>query len=283
MAKKVTDKSLKEKKEVAEKKEAVEKKEAIEIADDEGAAAADSAHDDKAQDVELIKKMIAEYIGDDGDVKSEEMDEADMESKEKLMAEMESLAKEAYEAHMEMGCEKEEAMEKAKDAVKLAHHMAKKAEAAPADDGKDKEPDADADDKKADAEEACEKKESDDKDEDDKKQESDRVKSLEKQLLEAKGVIAKIKAKEAKVEVERYVDTKLSESKLSKQYTKSFLEAAGEIKSKEDFDSKWKIFTAAQKDQVVVDYGLLMEKAVSVDALETKSTGKSLDFSNVAE
>ena len=105
--KEAAEKEAKEKKEAAEGKEALEGLEAEAGAE---AGADDGEHDDAAADKELIKKMIAEYIGDG---KDGEMDESEA-------MEMEALAKEAYEAHKEMGASEKEAYERAGHALKLA-------------------------------------------------------------------------------------------------------------------------------------------------------------------
>lgn len=74
---------------------------------------ADAPHGDEAQDMELIKKMLKDYLGDE-----------DSENAEACEA-----AKKAYEAYKEMGKESEEAMKCAGEAMKLAKHMAAKKEA----------------------------------------------------------------------------------------------------------------------------------------------------------
>jgi hypothetical protein len=67
---------------------------------------------DEQQDVELIKKMIAQYMGDESDASDEEC----------------GVVKEAYEAYKEMGDEEEEAGKKAVGHLKLAKHLAAKKE-----------------------------------------------------------------------------------------------------------------------------------------------------------
>lgn len=83
-----------------------------------------------------------------------------------------------------------------------------------------------------------------------------------------------------KTELEKYVDQKLKESKLPNAVTKAFREAAGEIKSQADFDSKFKIFTAAQVPQAEGLSFAFVEKAASV---ETSGNDSALDFSVCAE
>lgn len=284
--KEVAEKEAKEKKEAAEKaakekaeKEAKEKKEAAAVeGDDDEAGGDDGEHDDAAADKELIKKMIAEYVGDGKDGGA--MDESEA-------MEMESLAKEAYEAHKEMGASEKEAYERAGHALKLAKHMAcKQSEADATKEAAEKESKEAADKEAMESDDEGADKAADEKDAkaDDKKKESDRVKSLEKKLLETQGKLAALSATLSKDAVAKYVDTKLAESKQPRQVTKQFLEAAGEIKSKVEFDSKWKMFQEGLKNsRVELDWGILQEKATSVDASTKTTTGKGLDFSAVAE
>ncbi len=75
-----------------------------------------------------------------------------------------------------------------------------------------------------------------------------------------------------------YVDKKLKESKLSRSVTKKFREAAGDIRSKGDFDSKFKVFVEAHNMayEAMGETSPLLEKqnAVGGDA------GSSFDFSD---
>lgn len=287
--KEVAEKEAKEKKEAAEKaakekaeKEAKEKKEAAAVeGEDDEAGSDDGEHDDAAADKELIKKMIAEYVGDGKDGAA--MDESEA-------MEMESLAKEAYEAHKEMGASEKEAYERAGHALKLAKHMAcKQSEADASKEAKeaaDKEAKeaADKEAMESDDEKAADDKEDKDAKKDESKKESSRIAALEKKLLETQGKLAAVSATVSKDAVSKYVDTKLAESKQPRLVTNQFREAAGEIKSKSDFDSKWKIFQEGLKNsRVELDWGILQEKATSVDAGEKTTTGKGLDFSKVAE
>lgn len=251
-------------------KEAAEaaEKEAKDAADGEGAADDGEGHDDADKDKELIKKMLDEYAG--------KMEEGEAEA-------MESLAKEAYEAHKEMGGSEKEAYERAGHAIKLAKHMASKQAAS----------EAAAKEAKEAAEKEAKEKECADADKAAKESartktktgSDDRVKELESKLLEATGKIAKLEAQASKSEVEKYVDTKLAESKQPRSVTKRFLEAAGEIKSKADFDAKWKLFSEGIKDvRGEVDYGVLMEKAAAHDVSDdTAAENDEVDFSDCAE
>lgn len=235
-------------------------------------------HPDASKDVELIKKIIAQHLGDKVKGASPE----DMEA-------LEGLAKEAYEAHKEMGKEDGDAEKAAGQAVELAHHMHSKkkekkdgaADGGGADSGGAAEADVEAKEDDA-AKEPVEEKECD-KESDDKK-ESNREKELEKKLLEAEGRLAALEAKDKKAELQRHVDAKLKESGQPSSITKRFREAAGDFKSKEDFDSKWKIFSAGVKDAPrTLDFGLLMEKAMPTEEGVRAKSESGFDFSMCAE
>jgi len=67
-------------------------------------------HDDEDQDIALIKKLLSDYVGGDGEPSEEET----------------SMAKEAYASAKEMGMEGEEALKCAGYSMKMAKHMASK-------------------------------------------------------------------------------------------------------------------------------------------------------------
>lgn len=205
-------------------------------------------HKDEAQDIELIKQMLDEYVGK-GDHAEETMKQA----------------KEAYEAACAEGLPKEEAMKCAGSALKMAAIMKKKAEAAKADgkDGADQKDDG----KKSDEGD-------DDGDEDDKKESDKKVESV---VIGLKAENAALKEKLAGIEVEKYIDSKLAESKLTRENTKKFREAAGEIKNKKDFDTKFKVWiTAKEATHGEVDSSLW-------EMPEKSSTGKSSEALNFAD
>ena len=220
-------------------------------------------HDDAAQDVELIKKMLDEYLGKEEGASEEEV------------AEMEKMAKEAFEGYKEMGYSEDEAMKAAGHAMKLSKHMAakmsKKAEA----DGEAKEEES----KKMHQEE-CDEEKHEEKKEAAMKQE-EKAKKMEAEIIALKGKLALLETNAKKTEIAKYVDQKLSESKMAKSFTKKFLEAAGEIKSKEDFETKWKLFTGGREHQMVDLNFAFTEKATTV---ESNNDGRSkLDFSACAD
>lgn len=242
-------------------------------------------HPDVAQDIELIKKLLDEYIGQES-----EMEKGEAETLKKL-------AKEAYEAYKEMGYSEEEAKTHAGHALKLAKHMAQKqseqeSEDETEDETETKQADDSADDapKHDDKADAKGDDESEEEEEDESESESEtetkesaKVKELEKKLLEAKAELAALKVDKAQSEVEKYVETKLAESKYPRAITKAFRETAGKIKSKEDFDAKWAIFSAGyERNRVKLDFGtVLTEKAAATDSMKPKT--KKLDFSGCAE
>lgn len=239
--------------------------------------------------------MVSEILGKDHD----DEDEAD---------ECGKLAHEAYQAHKEMGEKHEAAMEKAGDAVKLARHMASKQAEAEAEaneseaEGEDnpppkkkpvaKKPAPKADDDKSDddggdddedADEAEAEAESESESEN---KESKKVKALRKKLLEAEGQNAVLKTKLTESEINGYIDAQLKKSGLPVAITKRFREAAGKMKSKADFDAKWKMFREGAKDiKSDVDWAVVAEKSTSFDASDERESRETetLNFSECAE
>lgn len=227
-------------------------------------------HSDKEQDIELIKKMIAQHLGD----KVKDASPEEMEA-------LESLGKEAYQAHKEMGSKEDEAMQHAGNALKLAHHMSQKSKTKEGSDmGKDKKKDPAVDDKSpvVEAEAAAVVTETENK-------ESNREVELEKKLLEAEGRIAALEAKEHKDELSRHVDKVLKESKLPSSVTKKFREAAGDFKTAPEFDGKWKLFLAGVHDsRSAMDFSLMAEKAATTETGDrADEQGTGLDFSQCAD
>lgn len=215
--------------------------------EDEGGA---DDHDDKNQDVALIKKMIADSLGDGAKSLSKKQTEA-----------MIKFGKQAYQAYQDMGESEDEAYKCAGKAMKLAHHMSSKQEEdetesededvvppkkkgkgkpAPKDDG-----DGDDDDDGASSSESEDESET----ESEGKKESKVVNKLRKELLEAEGRIAALEAKDRKVELNRYIEAAFKKSGQPVSVTKRFREAAGKLKSKFEFDAKWKIFLEGAKDR----------------------------------
>lgn len=237
-------------------------------------AVGDPAHADEEQDIALIKKLIAEHLGDD----HEEMGEAESKT-------YHELAKEAYEGFKQMGYSEEEAQAAAGHALKLAKHMAAKqseseAESHEGDDAPKKDDKAAAD---KDAGDDADATESEADESESKESMKKTIKSLEQKLLESQGALAALKLTLSKGDVERYVETKLAESKKPKALTKAFREAAGKITSREDFDKKWTLFCEGiANSRVAVDFGsMFVEKGPASE--DGKAGGVSLDFSGCAD
>lgn len=281
-----------QKKKSAVKAKESEKENKLACSEDEGKQSENEdggeGHDDAAQDVKLIKKMVGEYLGDGAkDMSSEEMEA------------LHDLGKEAYMAHKEMGAKEDEAYQHAGNALKLAHHMSKKkSEKHESEDGEgdvppkkkldpkaDKKPapkDVPDDDEDGAAGEA-ESEESENHEDESESMESNRVTEYKKKLLKAEGRIAALEAKTKREELNQTIDKTLKESGQPNSVTKSFREAAGEIKSKAEFESLWKIFLEGAKNvRTHVDFGVLMEKSFSREDGGKKSSN-SLDFSKCAE
>ncbi|OPZ24627.1 MAG: hypothetical protein BWZ03_00102 [bacterium ADurb.BinA186] len=222
-----------EKKE-ADKKEASpmdEKKEA------DGDAAPD--HSDVAADKALILDMLKK-LGLIGDGVSEEAAYCQ--------------TKEAIEAACSEGASKEEAMEMAGKAMKMAkimHAQKQKKEAAKVEEAK---------------------KESDDKDADDKKEEKKKEETKESEILKLKGENAKLKESIGKIEMEKHLDKILRESGFKMEVTKAFRKAIGEPKSIKDIDEKFKVFSLGVRESVSSEadgyefLGMSPEKSVMVES-----------------
>lgn len=244
----------------------------------------DDDHADAQQDVKLIKKMIAQYLGDGAGDLSKDESEA-----------LHALGHEAYQAHKEMGKEDEAAFKHAGEAVALANHMTKKAAKQSKHESEDEDGDTPPPKKKSmpppkkKAPPSDDSGSDDDDDDDDssaesEKKESTRVKTLKKRLLETEGRLVALEAKSKRVEVDGYVDRKLKESKQPRFITRRFKEAAGKITSKSDFDTKWKIFLeGVQNTRPEVNYGLMLEKAAASEDGSRSDSKKAFDFSGCAE
>ncbi len=186
------------------KKENEEKKEAVGAQDQEK-----PAHDDAAQDVELIKGMLKKHLGDDAAENEEAMKQAD----------------EAYKAACESGMESEEALETVGKALKMSSIMKAKKEKQEAEEAAKKESE-----EKCEAEEGEEKKES-------------------AKVLKLTAENSALKERLAKIDLEKYIDKKLAESKLPMSVTKAFKEAAGDIRNEKQFDRDFALFVKARENQ----------------------------------
>jgi hypothetical protein len=242
---------------------AEEKKEAA-PADAEGAP---EKHEDVEQDIALIKQLLDEYLG------KESYGEADV-----------AACQGAMQAAMEMGGHtKEEAMKMAAQAMKMAGYM-QKAEA--------KKTESKAEEKPAAEEPKAEEKpveetakESDDEDEEEEAKEAavtesdKRVKELEAKLAEQAGVIATLKESTKKIDLEKHLDGVCQKSGLPREATKLFRESLGEIKTKEQIDSAWKLFEGGYKSrrggEVTVDMSDVFVQPEKAAPIKSESVGFS--------
>lgn len=188
---------------------------------------AQDTHADEQQDIELIKAMIAKYLGDEETTDDEK-----------------SLVKEAYEACKEMGMGDDEAGEKAVHQLKLAKHLASKQEKPEGDETEVEEGDDQKDPSQlaAESEEAekVEESEEEKKDEEEKVQESAKV-------IQLQGKIAKLEQEISNYKNAEKLETLLKESKLPMSVTKKFREAVVGMKSVKEIENAWKLFEAGYK------------------------------------
>lgn len=195
-------------------------------------------HADAQQDMSLFKQMIQQYLGDSAD--SEDPETAQM-------------AQDAYEAHKEAGMEHKEAYEGAGNHLKMAMAIGKKMQ--------QKQSEKEAHEAAAESEES-EESHSEAGDVGAGPEMSKKGKGLpsapglpsgsgaakesaasyKAKLIQALGECARLRESLKKYELKGYLDKKLSESKRSVQVTKTFREALGMPKSKEQIDHAYKLF-----------------------------------------
>lgn len=181
-------------------------------------------HDDEMQDVELIKKMLKKYLGDETDATVEEC----------------NVAKEAQKAFGEMGYSEEEAEKAAVHALKLSKHMASKKENEEA---------------KKENEEVKKVEESKEVEESAslpiQKKESAKEVELQKEILKLRGQLASFTESEKKLELAKYLDKKCADSKLPSSITKGIKESIKSAKTKESVDELFNIFMEGYKSRKV--------------------------------
>lgn len=163
--------------------------------------------DDATQDAELLKKLHSKLGGDQG------MDEASAE-----------MAKEALAMAKGKGLQGEEALKCAEYGMHMMKHMTAK--------------------KESDMKQAEEAKKEAEKKDCTKEAE---VNKESASILELKGENAKLKEELHKIEVEKYLDKKLKESKLPMSVTKDFRESLGAVKSDKDIDRAFDLFMKGYK------------------------------------
>lgn len=182
----------------------------------------DKPHDDEAQDKVLIADMIKKHMGD------KEVSEADMGG-----------ISENVEAYKETGMEADEAVKHAcseykKEAIKKEKHEASA-------------PPKDEEEEKMENQEAGEKPPVEEKKKEAEMKTDSNLKEAEAIKLTARVAVLESELKKARLE--KYVDQKLEESKISRQASKKFLERCkGEFANEKDFDLKLSIYLEALKE-----------------------------------
>jgi hypothetical protein len=193
-------------------------------------------HEDEDQDKALIAKMIHQYLGDDAD--SED-------------AETHEMAKHAYEAHKEAGMEGQEAYEAAGHHLKMSMVIGKKMH--------QKQSESEAHESEAESHEAGDVGAGPEMSKKGKGLPSshgmpptsgtshagpakESTGNYKAKFIQALGEVARLKEALKKYELASYLDKKLSESKRAVSITKTFREALGAPKSKEQIDHAYKLF-----------------------------------------
>lgn len=241
-------KSMDSKEKEMEKKETDQKEATVPPVQD-GEASADGEHDDAAADIELIKKMIGKYMGDD---------------KSEVSPEESAMVKEAYEACKEMGCKEDEAEEKAVHQLKLSKHMASKKEAMA---------------KEAAEEKPADEKPSDEKPEDDSKKSSDESNKVKESNVSLKAENAALKQKLGQYDLQNQIDKICKESGLKTEVTKKFREAVVGAKSAMEIKSTWTTFKKAYdaiNEEVVIHN---FSESIAINGEKSFSTN-TVDFAD---
>lgn len=260
------------KKKNAKAKESDAGKEAAQEQEQQQAA----GHDDAAQDVALIKQMIAKHLGD-GEISDEEA----------------GIVKEAYEAHKEMGDSDEDSEKKACEYLKASKHMASKREAAKGDEQKDGNASEEAakESSEADAKESgvTEAKETAVTEsakpvetEGEEKSETDLLKEENAKL---KGELASFKESQKKAGLTAHIEKLCKESKLSNSVTSEFKKLVEKSKSVDEVNTAWKLFESGYRSRNAgqaegLDFGAMVIGAEKSVALTESEGGVSLDLTN---
>ena len=194
---------------------------------EDGAPAGDATHQDKDQDVELIKSLLKQYVG--GEDHSDEEVEA---------------MKQALGHAKEMGMEGEEAEKAAGYSMKMAKHVAsKQAEAEP------EEGEAEENEESEDAAPAGGKGGPSGGDTDqpagDAGKPGAKMKQESAKILKLEARNAAIEAKLAALELEKHIDKTVRESGLPKHAQKKLRECLVKSKSEKEVDEKLAIFKEA--------------------------------------
>lgn len=180
----------------------------------DGTAGNKPAHDDAAQDKELIKSMIAKHLGDGAD-------DGTMET-----------AVAMHQAYSEMGYDKDKACEYAAHSAKMAGHVAKKKQ--------------ETESESAESEETTESEET--------KEESLAIADEKKESNKPNEEVTKLLAKNAALtsriddlERDRALERSLAESDLPESAQKLFRESVEKVKSGEEIKKQFKLFSEAFK------------------------------------
>lgn len=233
-----------------EKKEAVDQEE-IPSSDD----TMDVGHDDAAQDMELIKKMIAKYLSADEMANEEEC----------------GMVKQAYEACKEMGMDENEAAKHAVTQLRMAKHMASKQMQA-----------VDVDAKKgvvggSPEEDAAPMMQA----------EAEMEAHKESAVVTLTAKVAKLEQELKSYKTREHLDKILEASKLPKQATNKFRDLVKDAKTTTEIDKLFKVYEAAFKDSKPAVGKALNLDGVLIQAEKTATTttktegGKALNLDGV--
>jgi hypothetical protein len=213
------------------------------------------AHDDQAQDIELIKNMLKKYLGDSvDDAQSEEAKK--ISGHYKQMGHTEEEAAELAGKHLMVSkaMKSDEAPKAGEEKPAVANE--EEGQKVPTDPKEGEEPKLDGD-KKEGEENFDNKKDISEGEESEegkppfmKKKEGEEKK--EDEVKESAKLVAKIASLEEKLfkyELKEHSESVLSKSKLPQRVTKVFKENLGKtIKNKHDFDKAYNLFLEAFKD-----------------------------------
>lgn len=203
----------------------------------EAAAVDGEKHDDEAQDIELIKKMISKYLGDDKGIEESG-----------AHAEATKIAHECYTKAKEKGMDHDTAMKCAEVAVEVAKGRSMESEESEESEEakeseeshKESEETKESEEKKEDEAKEC--KESDDKDADDKKKESE-VKEAA-QVVALTGKVAFLETELKKFRLEKHLEELCEKAGLPMLATKKFkaLEAVKTARSEKELGTLMNVF-----------------------------------------
>lgn len=267
--KKKKESNIKSEEEMSKKKIA-KAREADEVTGDEQDPKGDAGHDDAGSDEQLIKSMIAKHMGE----AKEGEEPAEMSDEES------AVAKEAYEAHKEMGCSDEDAAKEAAKYLKASKHMAAKREAAEA--AKDEPADDKVEETVEEAVESTESKEA-------VKESAAPVKTelevLKEENIRLKGENSALTESKRKVTIAQHVEKVCKESKLHKSVTSEFKKLVETAKSVEEVDKAFKIFSEGYKSKASaeggLDFGGMIIESEKSSFTESAGGAKGIDFKSM--